>query len=229
MKVVVNSEYWKKKNLVLITLVIILCLIVVALSGFIAYDKILNTKNNESQVIENNQKEDNTDENNIEEEKTKEENDTNENLYEIFSNNLKNSISNKYDSNNTNYKYIKSDCVKNGYLIELSPTGELFVNYSSDSMPKNYKISDNVLSFYVINTGQDVCNTLYYINEDGTVSSAQTEYIITNDENIDIKNNIGNFKNIVSIVEGIFGDGYTCSHGPIFIDINGNIYSENLN
>ena len=88
-----------------------------------------------------------------------------------------------------------------------------------------YKIADNVLSFYVINTGQDIGNNVYFINQDGTVGSADTEYGINS--TITINNNLG-YKNIVAVVSGSFNYDPTGARGPIFIDINGNIFSENL-
>ena len=65
---------------------------------------------------------------------------------------------------------------------------------------------------------------LYYINEDGTVSSADTEYSVVNNEEITIKNNIGNYKNIGWYI----WNEYTGISATLFIDINGNVYSENL-
>ena len=64
---------------------------------------------------------------------------------------------------------------------------------------------------------------LYFINEDGTVGKADTEYRMN--DNISVIKDIG-YKNIVSIISGTFGDEFTGYHGPIFIDINGKIYSE---
>ena len=64
---------------------------------------------------------------------------------------------------------------------------------------------------------------LYFINEDGTVGKADAEYRMNNE--ISVIKDIG-YKNIVSIISGTFGDEFTGYHGPIFIDINGRIYSE---
>ena len=75
--------------------------------------------------------------------------------------------------------------------------------------------------------GQEKGYILYFINEDGTVGSADVEYGIINDNNITIKKDIG-YKDIVSIVSGIFGDGYSGIHAPIFIDINGNVFTDNF-
>lgn len=182
-------------------LIVVLVVIVLCLGGYIVYDKFLIEKQPE----------------NI------------DNSYQVFVENFKNELS-KYDSNNQSYQYIKNDIVKDGYEIYLEENGSLFVKYFNEELNEkysNYKISDNVLSFYAINVGQGGGNMLYFINEDGTVGSADTEYGIGTSNEIVIKKDIG-YKNIVSIINSTFSDGFYGVHGPIFIDINGNIFSENL-
>ncbi len=148
-------------------------------------------------------------------EETLDKNIINENSYEIFSNNLKNSISSKYNKYNCNYDYIINDFITDGYSIILDNNNDFYVQYTNSELNNKYgkyKISENVLNFNLVKTGQNGVNMLYYINEDGTVSSADTEYSVANNEEITIKNNIGNYKNIVSIIDDTFG----------------NVYSENL-
>ena len=209
----------EKKNTGLVILVIVLLVALLGTSGFIVYDKVLSKKTVENIDVNNT----NNDVINNNEEKN------NDNSYQIFADNLKDQIS-KYNSNNQSYQYINNDIVKGGYVVYLNEKGSLFVKYFDKELNDNYgdyKIADNVLSFYAINVGQDVGNMLYFINEDGTVGSADTEYGIGTNNQITIKKDIG-YRNIVSIVNGIFGDEYSGLHGPIFIDINGNIFSENL-
>ncbi len=79
------------------------------------------------------------------------------------------------------------------------------------------------MSFNIVNSGQDVINTLYFINQDGTVGSANIETGIMDNNEIVIKKDIG-FKNIVSIVSGVYTDGMSGADRPMFIDINGNIF-----
>lgn len=175
---------------------------VLGLWGFIVYDKLLK----ENSIG-------NVDDNNLNNDSINNEEENNENSYKIFSEKLKDQVS-KYDSKNQNYQYIKNDIVKNGYIIYINEKDSLFVKYFDKNLNDkygDYKIDDNVLSFYVINVGQDVGNMLYFINNDGTVGSADTEYGIGIENEIMIKKDIG-YKNIVSIVNGIFGDGYSGAH-----------------
>ncbi len=195
----------KSKNTRLLILTVVLFLIVVGLGGFIVYDKILNDK------------------------PIKTPNSTDSNSYELFAQNLKNQFS-KYDDNNQNYLYVSSDVVKDGYEVYLTKNQTLFVKYFNKEFNTKYgeyKIADNVLSFYVVASGQGGGNMLYFINEDGTVGSADTEYGINSNNQIIINKNIG-YKNIVSVIGGIFGSEFSGVLGPIFIDINGNIFNENL-
>ncbi len=150
------------------------------------------------------------------------------NDYQIFSKNLKSQLS-KYDDNNLNRQFVNNDNVRYPYTVYLNENGSLFVKYSNDELNNkygDYKITDNALSFYVIETGNGGMSLLYFINVDGTIGSADVEFISDSNQ-ITVKKDLG-YKNIVSIVSGSFGDGYSGAQGPIFIDINGNIFSENL-
>ena len=196
-------ENQKKSNNVLL---IILVILVLGLGGFIVYDKVL--KDN----------------------KPTEEIDVNNNLsnsYELFAKNLKSQFS-KYDINNKNYLSVDSVIV-GSFEVYLTEEQDLIINYSNkelDDIFGNYKIADHVLSFNIISTGQGGGHTLYFINEDGTVGSADIEYWVTERKQIQVKKDLG-FKNIVNITGGTFGE-YSGARAPIFIDINGNIFSENL-
>lgn len=205
----------ERKNTGLIIIILILSLLVFGLGAFIFYDKVL---------IKNNIKEDSV------RSTTKKDNETSvSNSYSLFAKNLKSEIS-RYDSNNKSYQFVNNGIIEDGYKVYLNEKGSLYVNYFNKELSKkykNYKIADNVLSFYVIETGQGGGNMLYFINEDGTVGSADTEYGVDYNNRITVNKNIG-YRNIVSIINGAFGDGYTGISEPIFIDINGNIFSENL-
>lgn len=207
----------EQKNTGLIICIVILSLLVVGLGGFIIYDKVLNNKN-----IEKNQ-------NNNEVVNNQNQENSSNNSYELFSKKLKSQFS-KYDDNNLNYMHVNSDIVEDGYEVYLTKNQSLFVRYFNSRLNAKlgeYKIADNVLSFNVVAAGQGGGNTLFFINEDGTVGSADTEYGIETNNQITIKKDIGH-KNIISIISGTFGDEYTGFEGPIFIDINGNILSDNL-
>lgn len=110
------------------------------------------------------------------------------------------------------------------YIVRLSKDGLLSIEYSNESDVRN--ISDNVLSYYLINTGQDIGKTLFFIKEDGTVSKASIEYGYSALSDIEIEDNVNGLKDIVTILEGSYSEGLSGSHGPIFIDINGNMYSK---
>lgn len=142
--------------------------------------------------------------------------------------NLKNEISNLESVIN---EYVINDIVVEGYDIRLEKDGNLYVEYMENNLNEmygKYKISDNVLSCYVINTGQDVGNTLYFIKDDGTVGSANTEYGLVDDyKEITVTNDLG-YKNIVTILPAVFSNEYTGARGPIFVDISGNIFSDDL-
>ena len=154
--------------------------------------------------------------------------DNTENDYQIFAKNLKSQLS-RYDENNLNRQFVNNDNVRYPYTVYLNENGSLFVKYSNSELNAkygDYKISDDVLSFYVIETGNGGMSLLYFINGDGTIGSADVEFVSDSNQ-ITVKKDLG-YKNIVSIVSGSFGDGYSGAQGPIFIDINGNIFSENL-
>lgn len=204
----------ENKNNGLIIIIIVLSLLVLGLGGFIIYDKVLTDK-----AIENNTN------NEAAKSHDKQTSANTNNSYELFANNLKSQFS-KYDDNNQNYLYVNSDIVKGGYEVYLNERQTLFVKYLNEELNAKYgeyKIADNVLSFYVIAAGQGGGNMLYFINEDGTVGSVNTEYEIGNDNQIIIKKDLG-YKNIVSIINGAFDKKTSGANGPIFIDINGNIF-----
>lgn len=202
-----------KKNIV----IVILLILVLGLAGYLGYDKFLSAK-----TVEN--ASDNT---NSEIAGTTEADNT-ENDYQIFAKNLKSHLS-RYDENNLNRQFVNNDNVRYPYTVYLNENGSLFVKYSNSELNAkygDYKISDDVLSFYVIETGNGGMSLLYFINGDGTIGSADVEFVSDSNQ-ITVKKDLG-YKNIVSIVSGSFGDGYSGAQGPIFIDINGNIFSENL-
>ena len=195
-------------------IIIVLLLISVGLGSFIFYDKVLDNetskeKENNSQTVQNTNQE------------------IQNNNYNVFSKNLKESLSKLNDSKRM-YQSIRSEFVKGGYDVYLKENGSLYVKfYDSELNSKynQYKLADNVLSFYIINVGQDTFNTLYFINQDGTVSYCNIESDVLNNNGITIKNDL-EYKNIVSITSGVFGT-YSGAHGPFFIDIDGNVYSNN--
>lgn len=193
----------------------ILAVLVLGMGGFLVYDKV---------IVKNEKTQDEETEKNLGESS---ENNNGKNDYKIFSENLKNKISNIY--NETNDGEISSWYEK--YSIDLDKNRTIYITYHDENLNKKfgkYKLADNVLSYYIVQTGQGGDNTLYFINEDGTVGSANIDYPgYDNDNQISVKKDIG-YKNIVTIIEGGFGISTSGIREPIFIDINGNMYSTNL-
>ncbi len=143
--------------------------------------------------------------------------------YSEYSNKVKSQRSSMSDQGVSIMSGVENSLVGD-YIVRLSKDGLLSIEYSNESSVRN--ISDNVLSYYLINTGQDIGKTLFFIKEDGTVSRASIEYGYSALSDIEIENNLNGLKDIVTILEGSYSDGLSGSHGPIFIDINGNMYSK---
>ena len=202
-----------KKNIVIVILIILL----VGVSGYLIYDKFIVGDN---QLMDNIKIEKDNNTNNIEK----------NNDYMLFVDNLKLEFS-KFDSNNYVSQIVNSDFISDGYKIYLDDERNLYINYFNDNLNNKYGkylITNNVLYFSIVSTGQGGGNTLYFINEDGTVGSANVEYgIYDNDSKLEVIKDLG-YKDIVAIIGGNFGDGYSSTYGVIFIDINGNVYSNNL-
>lgn len=184
-----------------------LCLVLGLLGGYILSDKVLTKKCDEPVKIEDS-KSDSVD------------------SYQKFSKKLKSELS-RFNSNDMAYQSVSSSVVGN-YVAYLNDKGSLYVKYFNNDLNSkygDYKISDGILSFYIVPSGQGGGNVLYFINEDGTVGSADVEYGANS--NITIKNDLG-YKNIVSVVSGGFGMEYSGGYSAIFIDIDGNMYNPNL-
>lgn len=150
------------------------------------------------------------------------------NNYQIFSQTMKKNIS-KYSTNDMANQFVDSSVVKDGYSVYMDGSGSLYIKFNNnDYISKfgNYKIADNILNFYVFEIGQDRMNTVFFINEDGTVGSADVDFGVNNGS-ITVKKDLG-YKNIVSVVSGAFGMDYSGAKDAIFIDINGNMFSKNF-
>ena len=143
--------------------------------------------------------------------------------YSEYSNKVKSQRSSMSDQGVSIMSGIENSLVGD-YIVRLSKDGLLSIEYSNESSVRN--ISSNVLSYYLINTGQDIGKTLFFIKEDGTVGEASIEYGYSADSDIEIEDNINGLKDIVTILDGSYSEGESGSHGPIFIDISGNMYSK---
>ena len=187
-------------------------LIIVGLVGYIIYDKIIQDSNSNVPTIDNNSSNGND-------------------AFETFRSNIKNNMKN---NNNYNISLFgeftpNSSNKKIQYRVSLNSKNELRISYYSGSTSQynDYKLADDVLGFNIVSTGQGGLKTLYFINYDGSVSAIETEYTFLNDQNLnnklEIRNNVGNLKNIVSIISGSTND-VSGANIPLFIDIYGNIH-----
>lgn len=203
-----------KKNV----LIIVLTVLLLGVSGYLIYDKVMNNNVENNEIINNNDNNNETINNNQ------------NNSYKLFVDNFKNNYL-KFDSNNYISQFVVSEFLSSDYKVYMDENKNLYIKYSDKNLNDkygNYLIANNVLYFNIISTGQGGGNTLFFINQDGTVGSASIEYNVSGDDSkIEVKKDLG-YKNIISVVSGRFGDNYTGVSDAIFIDINGNIYSYNL-
>lgn len=206
-------------------LIVILIVCVLGMGSFIVYDKAIMNNNVNSNEKNNNKNE----ENGVSSKDYNSEKNIN-NSYELFAENLKAQISKIYNESNDGEISSWND----KYTIKMDKNRSLYITYHDSKLNKqfnNYKIADNILSYYVVQTGQGGGKTLYFINENGTVGSADIEYGVlysTDDvKQIPVKKDLG-YKNIVSVIEAGFGVSVSGISEAIFIDINGNMFSSNL-
>ena len=195
-----------KKNI----FIIILAFLVVGLAGFITYDNFFKpaTKCDVKEIKKTETKEKTADE-----------------RYKDYLDNLSKSIqktyvnetpTEDYSTSIVNTSVIEKTELGSTYLIEIDNKLELKVS-SQEANLNDYKIADNVVSYYIIHTGNGGFSTLYYINSSGKVYSANVENAIYNKTNIETKE-ITDVKNIIEIKEGSSTSGF-----PLFVDIDGNI------
>lgn len=209
-------------------LIAILVVCVLGMGSFIVYDKAI-INNGKVNTNNSNQTNDKKEENGVSSKDYNSEKNIN-NSYELFAENLKAQISKIYNENNDGKIFSWND----KYSIEMDKNRSLYITYQDANLNKKfgkYKLVDNILGYYVVQTGQGGGNTLYFINENGTVGSADIEYGViysTADvKQIPVKKDLG-YKNIVAIVEAGFGVSTSGTSEAIFIDINGNMFSSNL-
>lgn len=157
-------------------------------------------------------------------------NDIKENNYEIFKENIIANRKKYYD--NTKEKYLYAGISG----IDFTVNGDLY--YTGQEGTSKELIASNVLNFEFVHSGNGGRKYLYFIKEDGTVSSAgyfmdNQNDTVKKDTNSQVINNIGNYKNIVDIIEVGFEDKTVPVDGGgpsiVFIDINGNMYNQNMN
>ena len=219
-------EIEKQKSKGTLVVIIILTLIIVGLGGYIAYDKGMfgAKKESSNQTSVETRQEETT----KVEEKVVEKSEPTDNSYQLWASNLKKEYETKFapKTYTSSQLFVNSSVIKDGYTVYLNGKGELSITYWNkkyNSKYNEYIIASNVLNYAVVTYGQGGGNQLYFINEDGTVGEADTEYGMLEKEKLDVKKDIG-LKNIISIIGGSFGTEHGLgTTGPIFIDINGKL------
>lgn len=199
-------------------LVIILLIVVVCLTGFIVYDNVSSNKNNSNPTENNgNNTNQNNQDNNVKE---------TSNSFELFKNNLIKERKEKYDTSKD--KYIVDSKSEKDYTISLLANGDLKLTVNNKSN-KDKVIAKNVLLYEITYVGNGGMKSVYFVKEDGTVSSYFVDNYVTNGKDEAVNNNIGNFKDVIAIIPGTVELKNDPSGGmePNFIDINGNILSLN--
>jgi len=156
---------------------------------------------------------------------------TTDEKYKVFASNLKQKVSTYGDTANIKSVFCRADDGEGSwYEVCLNSNGNLSLRFGKEELDKKYgtkSLAKNVISFYIIDIGQDEWHMIYFINEDGTVGSAYVDPVIFNGTGeIEIKNNISGLKNIVSVLNGGIGLEESGTHTPLFVDIDGKVYHD---
>ncbi len=133
--------------------------------------------------------------------------------YTKYLSKLNNEINNKY--NGTKRQYMSSN--RTGAYGELT----YYIELSKDKILKinDKKVADNVLEYFVSDNGNGGAKSLYYITTNGELYKVNHEVSLYDKTDITPKKLL--YKNIVSVLSGVLDN----SRGPIFIDIEGNMYT----
>ena len=219
----------ENKNKKYIVLVTILMILVLGLGGFIVYDKVLKedkTTNNENSNSENS----NNENTNVSE---------TSNPFELFRNNLIQERNEKFDeSKDRSLSYSLNEKTAMGnyfYELSLNKDGDLIVNFSQSDLIDRYGnsvvLAHNVLLFNSVNVGNGGMKVLYFVKEDGTVSSINLEQQLEVKGDFNVTDNVGNFKDIINIIPSSIdlnnAEISDSTVQPFFIDINGKIFTLN--
>lgn len=151
---------------------------------------------------------------------------TNSNLFEAFGAKMKEDrasqenvsivLSNIDEANSVLVKLgISKLKVDNKGNVILSLTDETLIS----KYGQEYKILSNVLTAGIYSVGNGGFRKIVFIREDGTLSAIDGLDVYEN-HRIDIIDNYGDVKNIVSVVQNNTGYGWNI----MAIDINGNVY-----
>lgn len=199
----------------LIFLIVILIIVIMGLIGYIFYNK---TSYNQNFSNDTTMKTDNEiSDKNIDTETTN-------NLYNKYLNNLKSNIAKNYDNFNNNYEYVENLETGLEYSLKIEKNGDLNLSFYNEDLKQkynNYKLSGDVLTMFLIQVGQAGFYNVYFLKNDGTIFSQCIDCLAF--EDVALKKE--SYKNIVNIIQGGFDMEYSGVDGAIFIDIEGNIYT----
>ena len=219
----------ENKNKKYIVLLAILMILVLGLGSFIVYDKVLKedkTTNNENSNSENS----NNENTNVSE---------TSNPFELFRNNLIQERNEKFDESkdrSLSYSLNENTAMCNYfYELSLNKDGDLIVNFSQSDLIDRYGnsvvLAHNVLLFNSVNVGNGGMKVLYFVKEDGTVSSINLEQQLEVKGDFNVTDNVGNFKDIINIIPSSIdlnnAEISDSTVQPFFIDINGKIFTLN--
>ena len=214
-----------KKNVI----ITILVLIILGLGGYITYDKFLEKEdiNNKKDVVNNVIK----NEGNIK-------NETSDDRYNDYLKNLENAINNHFQKvpdisddelSKLDYKKYYSQqsycgsTADSGIEYCISLDNKILNLKLSNNEESTIKLSDNVLNYFIVSTGQYGYKNLYYITTTGKLYEVDHEMQI--DEAVDNLNKKElNLKNIVNVI-GVNAGLLSSSGDVAFIDIDGNLFT----
>lgn len=204
----------KNANKGLIILSTILTIILIISVGYIGYLK------NDKETCENDNSLINVDKSN---------------RYAVYAENLKKSINN-YNKEYYSQIHHETPAIETGYDVYLNNNNDLYIKYYDidklelDKKYENYHLASNVLSYFLVETGNGGLYTLYFTTEDGHVGSVDIESALKNNGGtgqLVVKENIGGLKDIVNIISIVQNVNASSSYDVVFIDINGNFYKNN--
>ena len=214
-----------KKNVI----ITILVLIILGLGCYITYDKFLEKEdiNNKKDVVNNVIK----NEGNIK-------NETSDDRYNDYLKNLENAINNHFQKvpdisddelSKLDYKKYYSQqsycgsTADSGIEYCISLDNKILNLKLSNNEESTIKLSDNVLNYFIVSTGQYGYKNLYYITTTGKLYEVDHEMQI--DEAVDNLNKKElNLKNIVNVI-GVNAGLLSSSGDVAFIDIDGNLFT----
>lgn len=199
----------EKNNRGLVCVLVVIIVLLLCAVGYLLFGKDLLNKNNSSTS---------TDNNNIQTTDIK----SADELYNEYLLNLKKEIENEYKEYSDNVINGKSMSLDTDYKFTIKNNLDL-VFTTGNNKYSDYKISENVLNMFLIDVGNGGYKYLYFIRTDGSLNKMCIDCL---SEDSTVKVETENKKNIVNITQGLFGYNYSGAHGPIFIDIEGNIETE---